>query len=159
TSFFEGDTALGAAATIAQLPAWFAILWLGFRLFEREPRPRVREVELAPIRSRRETERELEREREAERLSTPSLPPASPRYRSPSGPTRRASWAKHLDQLRLALLGLLITIFAIFPVWWITLQAIRPTEEDQYGNPFWTWDPTYEGLLDAFEGREIWVWM
>jgi multiple sugar transport system permease protein len=50
-------------------------------------------------------------------------------------------------------------VFAVFPVWWIFLQAVRPIEEDALGNPFWTWDPTLRGFEEALEGRMIGVWL
>src|SRR5262249_50429693 len=36
-SFFDGDTPSGAAMTLAQLPVWLAVLWVGVRWFERGP--------------------------------------------------------------------------------------------------------------------------
>jgi multiple sugar transport system permease protein len=37
--------------------------------------------------------------------------------------------------------------------------AIRPVLEDPLGNPFWTWHPTLVSVTEAFEGRNIWLWM
>ncbi len=52
-----------------------------------------------------------------------------------------------------------VFLFAVFPIWWILLQAIRPLHEDVYGNPFWTWDPTLGGFEEALEGRPIGMWL
>ncbi len=143
TSFFDGDAALGAAVTLAQLPVWFVVLWVGFRLFSREPRPpAVREPtgqRLAP------------RATAAGRLAVAGISSPAP----PPG----AIWPKWLRFVSLGLGGILIAVFALFPIWWIILQAVRPIREDRFGNPFWTWNPTFVGLTEAFEGRNIWIWM
>jgi multiple sugar transport system permease protein len=49
--------------------------------------------------------------------------------------------------------------FAIFPIWWIFLQAMRPISEDRLGNPFWTWAPTLDGFSRALHGRLVGVWL
>jgi multiple sugar transport system permease protein len=53
----------------------------------------------------------------------------------------------------------LIVLFAVFPIWWILLQAVRPLSEDKYGNPFWTWHPTLKGFAEALEGRSLGMWL
>ncbi len=153
TTFLHGETALGAAITLAQLPAWFAVLWLGFRLFEREKQAPVREVGLAV------------------RLSAPSGVPAGPgplsriRLHAPSTSMPPASgrwgvrWRRLGRRAWLSGAALLVGVFALFPIWWIVLQAVRPVSDDKYGNPFWTWNPTFAGLTEAYEGRNIWIWM
>jgi multiple sugar transport system permease protein len=52
-----------------------------------------------------------------------------------------------------------IVVFAVFPIWWIFLQAVRPASEDRFGNPFWTWSPTFNGFLAAINGRLVGVWL
>jgi multiple sugar transport system permease protein len=143
TSFFDGDSARGSAITLAQLPAWFLVLWIGFRLFEREPRA-------APV-----------REPEAGASWADQVPPPTQRLASTVRRPPRA-WhapARLVQTAWLAVRAVGIGLFAIFPIWWIMLQAIRPTYEDQYGNPFWTWNPTLDGFREALEGRSIWLWL
>jgi multiple sugar transport system permease protein len=72
---------------------------------------------------------------------------------------RRIALGRLVSRVWLAWQAILIVVFALFPVWWIVLPAIRPVSEDKYGNPFWTWSPTFEGLLEAFEGRQVWIWL
>jgi ABC-type glycerol-3-phosphate transport system permease component len=147
TSFFDGDTALGSAMTLAQLPVWFFVLWLGFRMFERDPRS-------APV-------REVETSRRPEWLNRllavqERIGVAPPRAEwLLSGRT----WPNARRRLWLGIRAVAIGIFAVFPIWWIFLQAIRPVEEDVYGNPFWTWDPTLKGFQEALEDRPIITWL
>ncbi len=141
TWIWEGDSGLGAAITLAQLPAWFLLLWIGFRLFEREPRrPAVREVDLPPPRLR----------------SLGATPQPLARHASgAAGPPWRKLWHRAWRTGA----ALLIALFALFPFWWMIQLAIRPVVEDRYGNPFWTWHPTFVAVTEAFEGRNIWIWM
>jgi multiple sugar transport system permease protein len=140
TWIWEGDSGLGAAITLAQLPAWFLLLWIGFRLFEREPRrPAVREVELPAVAS--------------EAVPTPAETAVS--APTPVPPPWRKLW----HRIWLTIAAALIAVFALFPFWWMIQLAIRPVVEDRYGNPFWTWHPTLESVTEAFEGRNIWLWM
>jgi multiple sugar transport system permease protein len=55
--------------------------------------------------------------------------------------------------------AILAIVYAIFPIWWIFLQAIRPSSEDRIGNPFWTWAPTLAGFESVIEGRLVGVWL
>ncbi len=159
TSFFDGNTALGAAITLAQLPAWLAVLWIGFRLFERESRaPAVREVDPEFL------------ARSATQLPPWAAPAWVPRAKSPPVVSRSpavgasfgpagARWRKLWPRVWLLGAGGLVALFALFPIWWIILQAVRPIGDDKYGNPFWTWNPTFQGLTEAFEGRNVWIWL
>lgn len=143
-SFLDGQAALGAAATLLQLPVWFVVLWFGFRLFEREPRPpRVRELTAGwcgPANWGRGV-----------------LGPTSdvPAFR----PMRPRTWQKWLRPVWYGLIGLAISAFALFPIWWIFLQAVKPISEDPIGNPFWTWAPTLEGFDEVLHGRLVWQWL
>src|SRR5260370_40906890 len=56
-------------------------------------------------------------------------------------------------------MGLAIVVFAMFPIWWIFLQAIKPISEDSIGNPFWTWAPTLEGFDEVLHGRLVGQWL
>jgi len=69
------------------------------------------------------------------------------------------NWRRVLERVWLAGAGVFVFLFAVFPIWWILLQAIRPLHEDVYGNPFWTWDPTLGGFEEALEGRPIGMWL
>jgi multiple sugar transport system permease protein len=147
TSFFDGDTGLGSAVTLAQLPAWFVILWLGLRVFEREPR-------VAPP----------PEPHAFTKITPPAIRPkpagAGPRAAStPLARLRRAAWNRFPRRLLLGAWAAGIGVFAVFPIWWIFLQAVRPISDDRYGNPFWTWHPSLEGFQEALAGRAIWIWL
>ncbi len=149
TSFFDGDTGLGAAITLAQLPVWFLVLWVGFRFFSRERRKAVREETVPAVAARVAMV--------PPRLPTPSAPQAAT---TPSEPAARARrWRRPIRQVGWGAAAALIVVFSIFPIWWIVLQAVRPPKEDSLGNPFWTWHPNLNLLFKAFEGRNIWVWL
>jgi ABC-type glycerol-3-phosphate transport system permease component len=142
-SFFNGEASLGSAVTLLQLPVWILVLWVGFHLFEREPRPpTVREVASGwsgPADWGRGV------------LGSRSLPTSSPR------PSR--SWWDGLRPIWLGLVSLAIVVFAVFPIWWIFLQAVKPISEDPIGNPFWTWAPTLEGFDEVVHGRLVPQWL
>jgi multiple sugar transport system permease protein len=147
-SFQNGETALGATHTLAQLPFWAVVLWLGFRLFERESRPvPPRETESRPIGLAGP---------EAWRFQ-PAFHPATPL------PVRRVervlTWRRYAGSAGLTLGAVAVVVFAVFPIWWIFLQAIRPVEEDALGNPFWTWAPTLDGFTAALHGRLVGIWL
>jgi multiple sugar transport system permease protein len=52
-----------------------------------------------------------------------------------------------------------MVVFALFPIWWIFVQAVRPSSEDWRGNPFWSWTPTLDGFSEALHGRLVGVWL
>jgi multiple sugar transport system permease protein len=142
-TFFEGQAAIGAATTLLQLPVWFGVLWLGFRLFEREPRsPTVRE-QVSGWSGTADWGRGV-----LGRSGAPSI-----RLMRPS------IWQKWLRPVWYVLIGLAIAAFALFPIWWIFLQAIKPISEDSIGNPFWTWAPTLAGFEEVLHGRLVWQWL
>jgi ABC-type glycerol-3-phosphate transport system permease component len=142
-TFFEGDAAVGAATTLLQLPVWFGVLWLGFRLFEREPRsPNVRE-QVSGWSGPADWGRGV-----LGRSGAPAIRLMRP-----------GTWQKWLRPVWYVLIGLAIAAFALFPIWWIFLQAIKPISEDSIGNPFWTWAPTLEGFDEVLHGRLVWQWL
>ncbi|HEX8967270.1 MAG TPA: ABC transporter permease subunit [Chloroflexota bacterium] len=150
-SFLNGRTPLGSAMTLMQLPVWLLLIALGFRVFERAPRSPPTPEPAAPAVA------QLSRCPPATR---PIPAPASPL----AGVTRPA--ATHATAVRrradagaFLTLGLPIVLFALFPVWWIFLQAVRPISEDRYGNPFWTWAPTLNGFTSALQGRLVGAWL
>jgi multiple sugar transport system permease protein len=143
-SFFNGEAALGSAATLLQLPVWGGVLWLGFRLFEREPRGSVpREIESGWQGAAEWGRGVLGRSA----LVVPFRPP------------RTRIWHKALRLLALVLVAAAIVVFAVFPIWWIFLQAIKPITEDPIGNPFWTWAPTLNGFDEVIHGRLVGQWL
>jgi len=142
-SFFDGQAAVGAAITLLQLPVWFVVLWLGFRLFERDPRPpNVREL-LSGWSGPADWGRGV-----LGRSGVPAIRPMQP-----------STWQKWLRPIWYGLIGLAITVFALFPIWWIFLQAIKPISEDPIGNPFWTWAPTLDGFNEVLHGRLVGQWL
>jgi multiple sugar transport system permease protein len=142
-SFFNGRAALGSAATLLQLPVWLLVLWLGFRAFEREPRgTQIRESDVA--------------------WKGPAdwghgvLGRTQPAWEAP--PTPRM-WVRTMRPLWLIVMSLAMIVFALFPIWWIFLQAVKPISEDPIGNPFWTWAPTLEGFDEVLHGRTVPQWL
>ena len=142
-SFFNGEAALGSAATLLQLPVWMVVLWFGFRMFEREPRqPQLRELESG-------WQGPADWNRGILGRSQPTA----------LDPPRASVWRKRLRPLWSVCVGLAIIVFALFPIWWIFLQAIKPTSEDPIGNPFWTWAPTLDGFDEVLHGRMVPQWL
>jgi multiple sugar transport system permease protein len=142
-SFLSDRAALGSAATLLQLPVWLVVLWFGFRLFEREPRAtRVREGDRGWQGSADWGRGVLGRSQ-----ATPLTLP------------RPSRWTRHLRPIWLGAVGLAIAVFALFPIWWIFLQAIKPQSEDPIGNPFWTWAPTLDGFDEVLHGRMVPQWL
>src|SRR5207245_9362971 len=81
-------------------------------------------------------------------------PPAPPRPLPPLRRLRRIPvW------LWLGAGAVFAVFYAVFPIWWIFLQAVRPVSEDALGNPFWTWSPTLAGFEAVIEGRLVGIWL
>ena len=140
-SFFNGRAAIGSAAALIQLPVWLAVLAFGFRMFEREPRaPRVPEPS--------DWHGPADWGRGVLGRTRPAAPAAA---------TRRHP--KPVRAIGFALVSIVIVVFALFPIWWIFLQAIKPMSEDPIGNPFWTWAPTLEGFDEVLHGRLVGQWL
>lgn len=142
-SFYNGQAALGSAAALIQLPVWLGIVWLGFRMFEREPRgstvPELTHGWQGPADWGRGV-----------------LGAARPQASTPVRLSRRGGpWRA----ARLVVTSLAIVVFALFPIWWIFLQALKPISEDPIGNPFWTWAPTLEGFDEVLHGRLVGQWL
>jgi multiple sugar transport system permease protein len=142
-SFFDGQAALGSAVTLLQLPVWCVVLWLGFRLFEREPPPpKIREL-ASGWRGPADWGRSVL----GHTPSTLSSPPLA------------GSWEKRVRTLGYGVLCLAIVVFAAFPIWWVFVQAVKPISEDPMGNPFWTWAPTLDGFDEVLHGRLVGQWL
>ena len=142
-SFLNGRASVGSAATLLQLPVWIVILWIGFRLFEREPRG-------APA---RDVGASWTGPAAWDRGVLGRTTGSTSRMRQPG------AWRRRLRPLALAVAGVTITAFAVFPIWWIFLQAVKPISEDQIGNPFWTWAPTLDGFDEVIHGRMVPQWL
>ena len=142
-SFLSGLASLGSAATLLQVPVWLVVLWFGFRLFEREQRPpAMRELEngwQGPADWGRGV---LGR--------TQAAPPNAP---------HASRWRKRVRPVWALVASLAIVVFALFPIWWIFLQAVKPESEDSIGNPFWTWAPTLDGFDEVVHGRMVPQWL
>lgn len=142
-SFLDGEAALGSAATLLQLPVWAVVLWFGFRAFEREPRtPTLRELE-------RGWQGPADWGRGILGRSEPLQVEVASKWK----------WIGRLSPLWFGLAGAAIVAFAMFPIWWIFLQAIKPISEDAIGNPFWTWAPTLDGFDEVLHGRMVPQWL
>lgn len=142
-SFMNGRPSVGSAATLLQLPVWLAVLWVGFRLLERDPRGSgMREVDSSQTGPADWSRGVLGRTR-AE-APQPRRPPV---------------WRRRLRPAWYVAVGLGIIVFALFPIWWIFLQAVKPISEDALGNPFWTWAPTLDGFDEVLHGRLVPQWL
>lgn len=62
----------------------------------------------------------------------------------------RARW-------RHALLLAAITLYSLFPIYFITVQSLKTPEEDVFGSPLWVTDPTFENYTELFERGEAQV--
>jgi ABC-type glycerol-3-phosphate transport system permease component len=143
-SIFNGQAALGAAVALVQLPVWLIVLWFGFRLFEWEPAPpQIRELDQG-------WQGPAEWGRGVLGGGQPRATNAPMHGRRQPSSLRSVLWGVG---------GLAIVLFAVFPIWWIFLQAIKPISEDQIGNPFWTWAPTLAGFEEVLHGRLVPQWL
>jgi len=52
---------------------------------------------------------------------------------------------------RHALLLAAITLYSLFPIYFITVQSLKTPEEDVFGSPLWVADPTFENYTELFE--------
>jgi len=54
------------------------------------------------------------------------------------------------------LLGV-VTLYSLFPIYFITVQSLKTPEEDVFGSPLWVADPTFENYTELFERGEAQV--
>jgi multiple sugar transport system permease protein len=47
-----------------------------------------------------------------------------------------------------------ITLYSIFPIYFITVQSLKTAEEDVFGHPLWVTAPTFDNYTELFEGGE-----
>jgi ABC-type glycerol-3-phosphate transport system permease component len=59
-----------------------------------------------------------------------------------------------LRRLRHGGLLLLLTIYSLFPIYFITVQSLKTPQEDVFGNPLYVLDPTFENYTELFEGAQ-----
>jgi multiple sugar transport system permease protein len=60
---------------------------------------------------------------------------------------RRRRW-------RHGLLLVLVVVYSVFPIYFITVQSLKTAEEDVFGNPLYVADPTFENYTELFEGGD-----
>ena len=58
---------------------------------------------------------------------------------------------------RHALLLGLVTLYSLFPIYFITVQSLKTPEEDVFGSPLWVAGPTFENYTELFERGEAQV--
>ena len=58
---------------------------------------------------------------------------------------------------RHALLLGVVTLYSLFPIYFITVQSLKTPEEDVFGSPLWVADPTFENYTELFERGEAQV--
>jgi len=39
---------------------------------------------------------------------------------------------------------LVVALYSLFPIYFITVQSLKTPEEDVFGSPLWVADPTFE---------------
>jgi len=61
---------------------------------------------------------------------------------------RRARW-------RHRLLLALVTLYSLFPIYFITVQSLKTPQEDVFGNPLWIAAPTFENYTELFEEGQV----
>ena len=64
--------------------------------------------------------------------------------------SRRGRW-------RHAFLLGVITLYSLFPIYFITVQSLKTPEEDVFGSPLWVAEPTFENYTELFERGEAQV--
>jgi multiple sugar transport system permease protein len=155
TGIEHGQTGLGAAINVLQLPFVAALLFLTFRLFEREPASHVPARGVAPLRMPHARSRPPDLE-----------PAASPALSTARGQRRARGLGLSRYRLRHWLLlvagsiaAIALAIFHILPIYWTLISSIRPLTENVDGNPFWARHPSLSGFTEPLEERAFWTWM
>jgi ABC-type glycerol-3-phosphate transport system permease component len=47
-----------------------------------------------------------------------------------------------------------VTLYSLFPIYFVTVQSLKTAQEDVFGNPFYVRDPTFENYTELFERGE-----
>jgi ABC-type glycerol-3-phosphate transport system permease component len=48
----------------------------------------------------------------------------------------------------------LVVVYSLFPIYFITVQSLKTPEEDVFGNPLYVKDATFENYTELFEGAQ-----
>ncbi len=152
TGIEHGQTGLGAAINVLQLPFVAALLYFAFRFFEREPRAHVPErgVQSLQMQSlRRESLHVAVVHREGMTAARHGRPPRRPPRR----------W-RHRALLALgSVAAIALAIFHILPIYWTLISSLRPLTENTDSNPFWARHPSLDGFTEPLGERAFWTWM
>jgi ABC-type glycerol-3-phosphate transport system permease component len=62
----------------------------------------------------------------------------------------RPWWAK----LGFSILVLLVTVYCVFPIYFVLVQSLKTAQEDIFGNPLIVLHPSFESFEELFEARE-----
>ena len=46
----------------------------------------------------------------------------------------------------------LVAVYSLFPIYFITVQSLKTPEEDVFGSPLYVVDPTFENYTELFAG-------
>jgi len=57
-------------------------------------------------------------------------------------------------KLGFAILILLVTVYCLFPIYFVLVQSLKTAEEDIFGNPLIVRHPSFESFEELFEARE-----
>jgi len=57
-------------------------------------------------------------------------------------------------RLGFSMLVLLVTVYCVFPVYFVLVQSLKSAEEDVFGNPLIVLHPSFENFEELFEARE-----
>jgi multiple sugar transport system permease protein len=57
-------------------------------------------------------------------------------------------------RLGFSLLVLLVTVYCVFPVYFVLVQSLKSAQEDVFGNPLIVLHPSFENFEELFEARE-----
>jgi len=49
---------------------------------------------------------------------------------------------------------ILVAVYSLFPIYFITVQSLKTAEEDVFGSPLYVLDPTFENYTELFAGGE-----
>jgi multiple sugar transport system permease protein len=142
-AIYKGNTGLGAALSLIQLPVAIALAVACLRLVESPAggrRRAARAAEAPPIRA-----------------ALAGRPPAG---RAPAGAVPRRRW--RLRRLTLTAAGMVaawgVMGFHLFPVYYTAVQAFRSVKEYALGNPFWIYRPDFGPIDEVIHDPTFWRW-
>jgi ABC-type glycerol-3-phosphate transport system permease component len=157
----NGNTGLGAALALVQVPFAVALVLLCLRLVEHRSRDHrfetLRDGPAGPTGDSWAL-RIVLAARHAEPVASAVAPDR------PARPGGVSGWARvRIRRPALAALGavaaLAVAAFHLFPLYYTAVQAIRSVEEYAFGNPFWVYDPNFADVKDVlFESDTFWQW-